>query len=184
MTVTRFTRSFGSSRSGTLSPIWFNVCAKMLPPMRFWPWPRSIRISVVSGSVALSCGVSVPRTSAKVAKAVMIRLTGEVTFLPFSPSCHWVRMERLSLPTGIEMPKAGHSSMPTARTVSYSAASSPASPHAAIQLAESLTRGSSMGAASKLVMASATAMRPEAGALRLASGVRSPMLMASPAKPL
>jgi hypothetical protein len=74
--------------------------------------------------------------------------------------------------------------MPTAFTVAYSAASSPGSPQAAIQLADSLTRGSSMGAASRLVMASATAMRPDAGALMAASGVRSPMLMASPAKPL
>ncbi len=63
------------------------------------------------------------------------------------------------------MPRAGHSSRPTAFTVSYSAASSPGSPQAAIQLAESLTRGSSIGAASRLVMASATAMRPEAGGI-------------------
>ena len=51
-------------------------------------------------------------------------------------------------------------------------------------VADSLTRGSSMGAASRLVMASATAIRPEAGASSAASGVRSPILMASPAKPL
>ena len=93
-------------------------------------------------------------------------------------------MDRLSLPTGIEMPRAGHSSMPTAFTVSYSAASSPASPQAAIQLADIFTLDSSMGAASILVMASATAMRPEAGASMAASGVRSPMAMASPLKPL
>ena len=82
------------------------------------------------------------------------------------------------------MPRAGHSARPTARTVSYSAASSPGSPQAAIQLADSFTRGSSIGAASRLVMASATAIRPEAGPSTAASGVRSPMLMASPAKPL
>ena len=139
---------------------------------------------MVSGSVASSCGVSVPRTSASVANALTIRLTGEVTFF-FSPwSLHCVRMDRLSLPTGTLMPSAGHSSMPTARTVSYNAASSPGSPQAAIQLADSLTRGSSMGAASRLVMASATAMRPDAGAFMAASGVRSPMLMTSPAKPV
>ena len=109
--------------------------------------------------------------------------TGEVTFLAPSAAVHCVRMESESLPTGIEMPSAGHSSSPTARTVAYSAASSPASPQAAIQLAESLTRDNSTGAASKLVMASATAMRPEAGAFSAASGVRSPMDMASPAKP-
>ena len=92
-------------------------------------------------------------------------------------------MDNESLPTGIEMPSAGQSSKPTAWTVAYRAASSPVSPQAAIQLAESLTRDSSKGAASKLVMASATAMRPEAGALSVASGVRSPMAIASPAKP-
>ena len=80
------------------------------------------------------------------------------------------------------MPSAGHSSMPTARTVSYSAASSPGWPHAAIQLAESLTsRELAIGAASRLVIASATAMRPDAGASISASGVRSPIAIASPA---
>ena len=74
--------------------------------------------------------------------------------------------------------------MPTACTVAYKAASSPGSPQAAIQLADSLTRFNSNGAANRLVMASPTAMRPEAGAFTTASGVRSPMLMASPAKPL
>ena len=152
--------------------------------MRFWPLPRSISTSVVSASVALSWGVSVPRTSDNEANALTIRLTGDVTFFLSEPSLHWVRIDKLSLPTGMETPSAGHSSMPTAFTVSYSAASSPGSPQAAIQLADSFTRGNSMGAASKLVMASATAMRPDAGALMAASGVRSPMLIASPAKPL
>ena len=158
--------------------------------MRFLPWPRSTSTKVVS-SDAFNWGVKVPRTSCSVAKAVTIRETGDVTFLaappePDSPcgSVHWVRIDNESLPTGMDMPKAGHSSMPTALTVAYSAASSPCSPQAAIQLADSLTRGSSMGAASRFVMASATAMRPDAGASSAASGVRSPMDMASPAKPL
>ena len=151
--------------------------------MRHRPLPRSIKISVLSASSALSCGVSVPRTSASVAKALTISETGEVTFLASAPSVQTVRMDSESLPTGIDTPRAGHSSMPTAFTASYSAASWPGSPQAAIQLADSLTRGSSIGAASKLVMASATAMRAEAAALVVASGVRSPMLMASPAKP-
>ena len=155
----------------------------MLVAMRFWPWPKSMSTSVVS-RVASSWGVSVARTSPRVAKAVTISDTGEVTFLAPSASCHWVRMDSESLPTGMDTPSAGHSSRPTALTVAYSAASSPGSPHAAIQLAESLTRGNSMGAASKLVMASATAMRPEAGASTAAMGVRSPMAMASPPKPL
>ena len=155
--------------------------------MRFLPSPRSIRIRLVSSawpfSDVTSCGVRVERTSAIEAKAVTISDTGAVTCLVAPLSDHFVRMDSESLPTGMDTPSAGHSSMPTALTVSYRAASSPASPQAAIQLADSFTRGNSMGAASRLVMASATAMRPEAGASSAASGVRSPMLIASPANP-
>ena len=183
MALTRFFRSCASSKSGTSSPAWPSTCPKMLPPMRHWPLPKSTSTSVVSSSVASSCGVSVPRTSASVAKAVITKLTGETTFLASPLCCHWVRIDSESLPTGIDTFSAGHSSKPTALTVAYSAASSPGSPHAAIQLADSLTRGSSIGAASRLVIASATAMRPEAGALMAASGVRSPIAIASPAKP-
>jgi len=65
----------------------------------------------------LSCGVSVPRTSPNDANAVTIKLTGEVTFLACSPSRQVVRMDSESLPTGMLMPSAGQSSMPTALTV-------------------------------------------------------------------
>ena len=150
--------------------------------MRFWPRPRSTRISAESSRA--SSGVRVPRTSAMLANAVTISDTGATTCFVLPASLQRVRIDRLSLPTGTLMPSAGHSAMPTARTVSYNAASSPGSPHAAIQLHDSFTRDSSKGAASRLVMDSATAMRPEAGASTEASGVRSPMLMASPAKPL
>ena len=93
--------------------------------MRLRPWPKSINSRLVSSVFASSCGVKVPRTSLRLAKAVMIRLTGEVT-LRVSPSqlespfgkVHCVRIDKLSLPTGIEMSSAGHSSMPTALTVS------------------------------------------------------------------
>ena len=47
---------------------------------------------------------------------------------------HRVRIDRLSLPTGIAIPSAGQSSMPTARTASNRARSSASSPEAAIQL--------------------------------------------------
>ena len=98
------------------------------------------------------------------------------------PSCHVVRIDIESLPTGMLMPSAGHSSIATARTVSYSAASSPGCPAAAIQLADSLTsRQRAIGAAAMLVIASPTAMRPDAGASINASGVRSPIAIASPA---
>ena len=149
--------------------------------MRLRPLPRSIRISVVSPGC--NCGVKVPRTSSNVTKAETISDTGAVTCFASPASLQRVRIDRLSLPTGTLMPSAGQSDMPTARTVSYSAASSPGSPQAAIQLQLSLTRSSASGAASRLVSASPTAIRPEAGASITASGVRSPMLIASPRKP-
>ena len=65
-----------------------------------------------------SCGVRVPRTSSSVTKADTISDTGAVTWRACPPSLQRVRIDKLSLPTGTLMPKAGHSSMPTARTVS------------------------------------------------------------------
>ena len=68
--------------------------------------------------LAFNCGVKVPRTSCKLAKALTIKLTGEVT-LCATPACdHCVFIDKLSLPTGMETPKAGHNSRPTAFTVS------------------------------------------------------------------
>ncbi len=114
----------------------------------------------------------------------MISDTGATTSLATPASSHLVRIDSESLPTGMLMPSAGHSSMPTARTVSYSFASSPSTPQAAIQLADSLTLPRSLtGAAARLVSASPIAMRPDAGASITASGVRSPIVIASPALP-
>ena len=60
----------------------------------------------------------------------------------------------------------------------------PGSPQAAIQLADRRTFESEpMSAARILVNDSATASRPEAGASSTATGVRSPMAMASPVWP-
>ncbi|MNE19894.1 hypothetical protein D3C80_1129930 [compost metagenome] len=121
------------------------------------------------------------RMSLTRAKPEMISDSGEVTLLSSPLSCQRVFMDMESLPTGMVMPSAGHSSMPTARTVSYRRASSPGWPAAAIQLADSLiSEILSMRAAARLVMVSPIAMRPEAGASSRASGVRSPMAMASP----
>ena len=79
-------------------------------------------------------------------------------------------------------PSAGQSSSATARTVSNSAASSPGCPAGAIQLADSLTCASvTSPAAARLVSASPTAIRPDAGASISASGGRSPIAIASPA---
>jgi len=73
-------------------------------------------MSVVSPGC--SCGVSVPRTSSSVAKAVTMSETGAVTCLLAPPSDQRVFIDSESLPTGMPMPSAGHSSRPTARTVS------------------------------------------------------------------
>ncbi len=142
-------------------------------------------ISTLSPASVRSCGVRVRSVSSTAANAEMISETGATTSLSTPLSCHLVRIDSESLPTGMLMPSAGHNSMPTACTVSYSLASSPSTPQAAIQLADSLTLPRSLtGAAARLVSASPMAMRPEAGALITASGVRSPMVMASPARPL
>ena len=75
-------------------------------------------------------------------------------------------------------------SIATACTVSWRRASSPGWPQAAIQLAERATsERSPTGAAARLVSASPTAMRPDAGASRAARNGRSPQAMASPAWP-
>ena len=79
------------------------------------------------------------------------------------PFLHCVRMDRLSLPTGMERCPAraqlhAHGLYGFVQRGVFAGLAA-----GAIQLADSFTRGSSMGAASRLVMASATAMRPEAG---------------------
>jgi len=92
-----------------------------------------------------------------------------------------VRIDSESLPTGMLMPSAGHSSSATALTVSNKAASSAPCPAAAIQFAESFTLPTSpTAAAARFVSASPTAMRPEACGLMRASGERSPIANASP----
>src|SRR5690349_14724994 len=109
------------------------------------------------------------------ANADTISDTGAVTALSTPPSRHVVRIDNESLPTGIDNPSGMQKSSATARTVSYSAASSPGSPAAAIQFADSFTSESSRTpAAAMFVIASPTATRPAAGASINASGVRSP----------
>ena len=149
--------------------------------MRFWPCPKSIRMSFVSPWSMRNCGVSVLRASVVLANAVTTKEIGAVTALLSPSSFQMVFMLMESLPTGMLIPSAGHSSMPTALTVSNSAASSPAWPAGAIQLAESFKLlMSSIFAAAILVIASPIAMRPEAGALMSANGAFSPMAKASP----
>ena len=135
-------------------------------------------------------GVSCALTSGTGANAVTISDTGE-TLLWTSGAApdragafHCTCIDSESLPTGMLRPSLGHSSIPTACTASNSFASSPGWPAAAIQLADSFTRSSaSTGAAHRLVIASPTAMRAAAAASIRASGVRSPIAIASPARP-
>ena len=111
----------------------------------------------------------------------MMRETGATTFLDSAPSCHEVDIDNESFPTGMEIPSAGHSSIPIAFTESYNFASSPGAPQAAIQFADSFTASKlKMSAAKRLVMASPTAIRAAAGASITANGVLSPIDMASP----
>ena len=148
--------------------------------MRFLPAPRSIKINLL-GTFICSCGVSVLRASDVSAKAVTTNEIGEVTALLTPSSFHTVFMLMESLPTGILIPSCGQSSMPTAFTVSNKSASSPACPAGAIQLADNFkSLKSSIKHAAILVIDSAIAMRPEAGAFTNASGAFSPIANASP----
>ena len=95
--------------------------------MRFFPAPKSININSLS-AVAPSLrnsGVSVALASFTFAKAEMTRETGATTSFFSAPSFHTVFIDRESLPTGIEIPSAGQSSMPTASAVANNLASSP-----------------------------------------------------------
>ena len=110
-----------------------------------------------------------------------MRETGATTFLASVPSRHSVAIDNESFPTGIEIPKAGHNSIPRALTESYNFASSPGAPQAAIQLADNLTSSRRrISAANKLVNASPTAIRAAAGASITANGALSPIDITSP----
>ena len=129
---------------------------------------------------AASCGVSERRTSPTGAAALAISDTGAAIVFSTSPSRHAVFIDNESLPTGTLMPSAWQTVL-AACTASKSFASSPGWPHAAIQFAESFTRSSAMSAAAMLVIASPMAIRDAAAASMTASGVRSPIAIASPA---
>ena len=99
------------------------------------------------------------------ANADTIRDTGATTLYSSSPSSHLARIDSESLPTGIAMPRSRHSDE-TDFTVSNRRASSPGWPAAAIQFADRrILSMLSMLAAAMFVIASATAMQPDAGAL-------------------
>jgi hypothetical protein len=65
-----------------------------------------------------SCGVSARRASSLGANADTMSESGATTSFVCPPSCHVVRIDSESLPTGIATPSCGHSSSATARTVS------------------------------------------------------------------
>jgi hypothetical protein len=100
------------------------------------------------------------------AAAVATSVTGAITACSPRSSRHTVRIDIESLPTGMARPSATANSAPAARTASYSRASSPGQPAAAIQLHDSLTSPSAaIGAAARLVSASAIASRDAAGGI-------------------
>ena len=116
-------RSSGWSTFGATLPDWLRTWARILPAIRFFPRPRSIKISSVSKALPLEsfnikAGVKVLRTSMTEANAEMIAETGETTFLGWSPSRHSVAIDKESLPTGIEIPNAGQRFIPIAWTES------------------------------------------------------------------
>ena len=87
----------------------------MLPPMRFLPAPRPI--SQMSDSTEVSStGVDCVRTSSTRANAEMIKDTGELEVWVSPLLCQRDCIDSESLPTGMLMSSAGHSSMPTACT--------------------------------------------------------------------
>ncbi len=141
-----------------------------------------MRIEQLHLPFRISCGVSVLCTSLTGAKPeARLSDSGDTTAFASFPSRHLVFIDIESLPTGIDIPSAGQNSMPTAWTASNSFWSSCASPAAAIQLADSLMSPIfSIEAPAMLVTTSPTAMRAEAAALMTASGVRSPIAIASP----
>ena len=144
------------------------------------PAPRSTSIKRLAAS-ALSCGVSVLRTSATGANAVMTRLSGEVWVFVSPLSCQTDFIDSESLPTGIAMPSAGHSSRPMASTASNRRASSSPCPQAAIQFADRRISDSfAMFAAAMFSTDSATAIRALAAAFSSAIVGRSPIAIASP----
>ena len=172
------------STSGTTAPIWRVTCANAEAPRRFLPNPKSTATNTLFPLSTRNCGVIEKRTSFTGENAETINETGEITSLSFSPSFQVVFIERESLPTGMLIPKSGHKSKPIALTVSYSAASCPGCPQAAIQFADNLiSEILAIGAAAIFVNASPIAIRPDAGALITAIGVLSPIAIASPAYP-
>ena len=170
----------GWSRSGATSPTAPNTCASAEPARRLRPLPRSISTRRVAASAA-SCGVSERRTSATGANAEITSDSGEVCVRVSPSCCQTAFIDSESLPTGIAMPRLGHSSSPTAFTASNRRASSSPWPQAAIQFADRRMSDSlAMCAAARFVIASPTAMRALAAASTSAMTGRSPIAIASP----
>ena len=113
-----------SRTSAGLSPSWRYTCDSAVAPRVLAPLPRSTSSSRLSPS-GCSCGVTVRRTSSTRAKAVMTSDSGEVISRCSVPCCQRVFIDMESLPTGMVIPSAGHSSSPTAFTAAYRPASSP-----------------------------------------------------------
>ena len=137
------------------------TCARLEPPSRLRPRPDRSTAGASRRDRVRSCGVSVRRTSATGANAETISDTGATTACsasrpratPSSSTANPCRPEwRCRAPDTAPCPRPC--------TAAYSAASSPGSPQAAIQLADRRTCDErAISAARMLVIASATAMR-------------------------
>ena len=176
--------SCGSSTSGASSPVALNTCASAEPPRRFSAGAEVDQQQV--GFALVEHQLRRQRAARPDAgqSEVTISDSGETTCFFCTPIFpHAVRIDSESLPTGIEMPICWQRS-DTARTVSNRRASSPG------------VAGGSHPVGGELDVAElgdvgggdvgqrfADGHAAEAGASRTASGVRSPMAKASPAKP-
>ncbi len=112
----------GSFRSAGSSPSWPYACASAEPPSRLRPAPRSISHSDVSPASVLqlrrqrtahvTAPVRTPKRSARQARRPSSQRPS---------SFHTVFIDNESLPTGMAMPSAGHSSSPTVAHMSHTA---------------------------------------------------------------
>jgi hypothetical protein len=85
----------------------------MLPAMRWRPWPRSISIEHAVDRLQLRRERAAHIGQCGKGGDDQRHRRGDLPCGPFS-ACQRVRIDKESLPTGMPMPRAGHSSRPTA----------------------------------------------------------------------
>ena len=122
--------------------------------------------------------------SSTAAKPETINDNGDITDLSFLPSDHSVDIDKESFPTGIVIFHLGHRSIPIASTASNRSLFPSNFPGEPIQLAESfISESLAIPEGIIFVMTSATEIFAADLELINASGVRSPIAIASPDLP-